>query len=360
MSNGIDSLLSGWDGCGVVVRHDPPSGGWIFIALHDDTLGVPVGGTRMKVYPSPADGLRDAQRLAEGMTHKWAALDFPFGGGKAVLALARPLAQDERLAMLRRYGRLLVTLRGAFQTGPDLGVTPQDLLEVAAEAPDCVHGVDAARGIAIDPGPFTARGVFASVKAAVGHAFGSPELAGRTVLVQGLGSVGRPLVRQLAAAGARLLLSDVDGERAAARAAELSAAVVAPEAVVAEPCDVYAPCATGAVLNQRTIPRLACRAVAGSANNQLEEAADADRLHRRGILYAPDFIANAGGAISLALLGRGASEEETFARAEAIGDTLREIFAEAERRGESPQAGAERRAQEVLARGRAGRLPAAG
>lgn len=347
----LESQIAGWDGLAVVARHDRETGAWIFIALHDASLGPPTGGTRLRTYATPAAGLADAQRLAAGMTAKWAAIDFPFGGGKAVLAVPGPLAGAERRGLLRRYARLIDALGGGFSTGPDLGTTAEDMLEIGAVTAH-VHGIDRRTGSARDPGPFTARGVLAAIRAGLGHASGSPDLAGRTVLVEGVGSVGAPLARSLAASGARLLVSDLDGGRAAALAAELGAAVVAGEEVCGTPCDVYAPCAVGGVLNRETIPRLACRVVAGSANNQLEEEEDARRLHARGILYAPDYVANAGGALVFALLASDCPPEQFDVRLDGIGTALGEIFREAQERGETPLAAAARRVESALARAR--------
>lgn len=343
--NDIESLLRDWDGLATVVRYDHLTGAWIFIALHDDTLGRPMGGTRMKQYPTPADGLRDAQRLAEGMTHKWAAAGLEMGGGKAVLALTRPLAGPERQGLLRRHGRLIASLHGSFATGPDLGTTAEDM-GVIAEETRHVHGVT--RDGVIDPGPYTARGVFASQRATFRRLFGSPEPAGRTVLVQGTGGVGGPLARRLAAAGAEVILSDVDEARAAALAAEIGGTTVPPSAALETPCDVFAPCAVGAILNPDSIPRLACRAVCGSANNQLNRPEDADLLHDRGILYAPDYVANSGGAIAFHLMGRKAGEEEIARRLEGLEQVLDEIFAEAERERRSPLWAARRRVERML------------
>ncbi len=333
---------------GVVIRHDAATGTWIFIALHDDRLGSPVGGTRMKSYASPVDGLRDAMRLAEGMTHKWAALGFDSGGGKAVLAIPGPLRSSDRRGLLRRYGRLVETLGGAFSTGRDLGTTDEDML-VLAEVTGHVHGVNREAGTAKDPGPFTAAGVLAALRATLGFAYGTDRLDGRTVLVQGIGGVGDPLARKLAAAGARLLLCDLDTARVERLAAELQGEVVAADAVFDTPCDVFAPCALGAVLDARSVPLLRCRAVVGSANNQLAEDADADRLHARGILYAPDFIANGGGALAFGLMHRGVTDEGLIAaRLEGIGDSVREVFEEAAGRDESPLHAAHRRVERVL------------
>ncbi len=346
----IDTLLREWEGFATVVRYDRPAGAWIFIALHDDTLGPAMGGTRIKVYDRPADGLRDAQRLAEGMTHKWAAAGLPMGGGKAVLAVPAIPQGKEREALFLRYGRLIASLRGTFGTGPDLGSTPGDMAVIARET-RFVHGIQDDGG-AIDPGPYTARGVDQAVRAVARRLFGGDGLPGRTVLISGLGSVGAPLARRLHAAGASLLLSDVDGARAEKLAAELGGTVVAPAEVAGTPCDVYAPCAVGGVLDAETIPRLACRAVAGSANNQLGEPADAEALHARGILYAPDYVANSGGAIAFHLMARKAPEAEILGRVDGIGGVLDEIFEEAAREERSPLWAARRRVERMLGAGR--------
>ncbi len=337
MALSIKSLIESWEGVGVVMRYDQPTGTWIFIALHDDTLGMPSGGTRMKTYPSPAAALRDAMRLAEGMTHKWAAVDIPFGGGKAVLATAGLLSPGDRQGLLRRYGRLLASLNGSFGTGVDLGTTPEDMLVIGTET-KYVHGVDPTAGTSIDPGPFTAAGVFAGIKAAVKHVFGSDTLAGRVIHVQGVGDVGQPLARQLKVAGARLILSDIDTSRAQTLAEELGTTeTFEPHTAYEAACDVYAPCAVGGTLNSETIPELKCRIVAGSANNQLEAPEHAMQLHDRGILYAPDYIVNAGGAVALAMIGQGETDEaRIMARVGQIGRSLSEILVEAASRNESP------------------------
>jgi leucine dehydrogenase len=356
----LQELMERWSGLAVVSRFDPPTGSWMFIALHDDTLGRPTGGTRMRSYPNPTAGLLDAMRLAEGMTHKWAAAGVPFGGAKAVLAIPPSLDAEARRALLRRYGALVESLHGSFATGEDLGTTPEDMTEIATVTRWVLggHGGD---GVLADPGPFTAHGVLAALRATAERAFGTAGLAQRRVLVQGVGDVGDPLARELAAAGAHLLLSDVDAVRAAALADELRAAgtpvdLVPADAVYDARCDVFAPCAIGAVLNANTIPRLTCRAVAGSANNQLSNSADADLLHRCGILYAPDYVANAGGAIAFAHLAenRDAARDDLMRRVEVIGGVTAEILAEAAERDESPLHAAHRRVERVLAAKRSG------
>ena len=351
VASGLLDLVEAWDGIGVVVRHDRATGAWIFVALHDDRLGPPTGGCRLKVYARPEDGLHDAMRLAEGMTWKWAAMDFPFGGGKSVLALSRPLADEERRGLLIRFGGLLNSLGGAYGTGEDLGTTPDDMKLVASVSPHVIGLHGRAEG-PMDPGPFTALGVFEGIRAAVRHRDGTDDLGGRRVLVQGVGHVGLPLARMLRDAGADLLLTDVDAERVAAVADELGAEAVAHEQADRTKCHVYAPCAVGGTLNAESVQRLRCLVVAGAANNQLEADADAERLRERGILYAPDYVINGGGAMAFTLIYQGEERpEELERRVRSIGDRLGAIFAEADENAESPVAAARRQALRVLERG---------
>jgi leucine dehydrogenase len=350
----MKSLIQQWSGESVVATYDGTTGSWIFIAIHDTTLGPAMGGCRVRQYASPEDGLRDAMRLAEGMTYKWAAIGFDLGGGKSVLAVSGPLGPDERDHLLRRFGRLVASLRGGYACGPDLGTTPEDMAVIGQET-EFVHGYDRATGAALDPGPYTALGVFVGMRAALGHTFDSTQFAGRTVLVQGVGDVGLPLARLLAAEGATVVLSDADTERATTLARELDAQSVPADEVYTTPCDVYAPCAVGATLNTTTVPLLPCRIVAGSANNQLAETEDADRLHARGILYTPDYVINAGGATALPLLGQGHADDQVRERIRGFEYTLTEIFEEAASTGESPYYAAQRRVDRVLQARRQGR-----
>jgi leucine dehydrogenase len=344
-------LIEGWGGEAVVTRFDRDSGTWFLIALHDSTLGMPVGGCRMRVYPSPDDALLDAMRLAEGMTYKWASNDVPFGGAKAVLAVPEPLNGADREGVLRRFGRLLHSLNGSYAAGVDLGTTPADM-QILAEESRHVLGI-LPSGEAIDPGPYTALGVFAGIKVVLSRLFGSDDPGGRSVLIQGLGDVGLPLARMLHEAAAELMVCDVDAAKVSAVAEELSARVVAAEDMVRTACDVFAPCATGAVLNPETVPQLECGAVAGSANNQLGSAADADALHGRGVLYAPDYVVNAGGAIAFGLMYRGLDEPAVIrTRILRIAESLDEIFRQADESGESPERAARRKAEHALASSR--------
>ena len=351
MKDDILPLIAAWDGEGIVVRHDAPTGTWIFIALHSSLLGPPTGGTRMKVYPGLRDALRDAMRLAEGMTHKWAGLNTEFGGGKAVLALSRPLDPQARKGLMLRYGRLLQSLEGAFRTGADLGTGPDDMSHVA-ETTKYVLGVDPVTKSATDPGPFTARGVLAGIRSAVLHRFGQETLEGIKVLVQGLGGVGTPLASLLAAQGAELLLCDADPTRAERLSEHLGQGQVVPaDRVYIEKCDVFSPCAIGGVLNENTISTLECQIVAGSANNQLLEEDDADRLNKWGVLYVPDYIVNAGGAMAFSLMTQGISEtEELYRRVDHIGEAVAGILEEASASQTTPLSTARRRVDRLLSR----------
>jgi len=331
----FESLLAGWEGEHAVVRRDAESGAWMFVCVHSTALGPAGGGTRMRVYPAPADGLADAMRLSAAMTWKMAGAGMPRGGGKAVLAVPELPTGEPRRRLLRRYGELVASLGGSYRTAGDMNISPEDL-DVVAETCPWVYGTTGRGG---NSGRGTARGGLHAIRAAVEHVFGSPELSGRSVLVQGAGAVGAVLARELMDAGARVLVSDVDESRAAAAGCE----TVSPEAVPETEVDVYSPCAVGGTLNADSISRLACRAVAGCANNQLAEPEDAERLQERGILYAPDYIVNAGGIIQLiGLEDEGWDEAELETRLARIGDTLRTLFAEAGTEGITPAEAADR------------------
>ena len=344
----FEELLERWDGEQAVIRRDAESGAWIFICLHSTRLGPAAGGTRMKVYDTPADGLQDAMRLSAGMTSKLAVADLGLGGGKAVLAVPQIPQGEDRRRLLHRYGDMVASLGGSFITSSDVN-TGVDDMDVIAERTEHVFGRSEAAGGAGDPGPFTARGVFHGIKATLAHAFGSDELVGRTVLVQGAGSVGGSLAQLLGEGGATVIVADVDADRAQAVAAAAGGATVEPEAALELECDVYAPCALGATLSAATVPRLRCRIVAGSANNQLAQPEAAKLLHDAGIVYAPDFVINAGGAIGINYLevnDRGhADVEEALVR---IGDTLKEIYDRADREGLTTAAAADAVAESRL------------
>jgi leucine dehydrogenase len=338
----FEELLRGWDGEEAVIRYDAPSGAWMFVCVHSTVRGPAGGGTRMRVYPTPAEGLADAMRLSRAMTMKLAVADAPFGGGKAVLAVPALPQGPERRELLLRYGELVDSLAGTFRTAADMNTSPADL-DVIAERCAYVYGRSEQSGGAGDSGRGTARGVFHGIRACLRHADGSDDLHGCTVLVQGLGSVGARLAAHLAEAGADVLVSDVDAARAEEAARRLDAHVVPPDDVVVTPCDVLAPCAVGGILNADTVQLLRCRIVAGAANNQLDTAEDAERLHAQGILYAPDYVINAGGVLQLlGLEDLGLDEEALERNLAGIGQTLLEIFVLAGAEGISTERAAER------------------
>jgi leucine dehydrogenase len=260
MGDGIEERIRAWEGKGVVCRYDRKTDSWIFICLHRDTLGPFTGGTRLTSYPSLDAALEDGMRLAGGMTRKWAALGMEYGGGKAVLAVPGPLESEARSGLLRRYGRLVESLGGRFRTGEDLGTTPEDMCLLAEET-RYVHGFDRETGEKVDPSPYTARGVWAGIAGGCAELFGSDDLTGRAVLVEGLGHVGWRLAELLRESGARLLVADIDAGLSERAVEELGATAVQPADVAATPCDVYAPCAVGATVNRLMLPITSSTAV---------------------------------------------------------------------------------------------------
>ncbi|HWN21601.1 MAG TPA: Glu/Leu/Phe/Val dehydrogenase dimerization domain-containing protein [Gaiellaceae bacterium] len=344
----FEELLRRWDGEHVVVRHDSKSGVWMIVGVHSTRLGPAMGGTRLKTYASPAEALEDALRLAAGMTRKLAVVGLPCGGGKAVLAVPELPEGNDRRRLFERYAELVDSLGGTFVTGPDVNTGEADMDVIGDRTPH-VFCRSVANGGSGDPSVHTALGVFHGIRASLAHALSSDDPAGRTVLVQGAGSVGAKLALLLAEAGANVLVADVDEERARAT----GAAIVPADAALETECDVYAPCALGATLSAETIPRLRCRIVAGGANNQLATPEDAERLRAAGILYAPDYVINSGGAlhgIGLERLGWDADRLER--EVAGIGATLTSIYADADAEGSSTDAAAERLAAARLARRR--------
>ena len=343
----FEELLKGWDGEEVVARFDEPSGAWMLIGVHSTVLGPAMGGTRLKPYAVPEEALDDVLRLSSAMTLKQAAADLPYGGGKAVIAVQEVPGRgtDRRRELLLRYAALVDSLRGTYMTAADMNTGEADM-DTIGERTSHVLGRPRTSGGAGDPGAATATGVFHGLRASVEHALGSEDLAGRTVLVQGVGSVGERLAELLAEAGAALHHPDVDEGGGKAAGPRVGGRVVAADEVFGTACDVFAPCATGRVLTAETIPHLRCRVVAGAANNQLATPEDGERLREAGILYAPDFVINAGGVIHLAGHETLGWDEATMAkRLEGIGDTLHDVFEAAERDGIPTAEAAERMAR---------------
>lgn len=339
----VDGLLRGWDGESVSVHRDRKSATDMLICVHSTRLGPSAGGTRMKHYTSFEAALEDGMRLAEAMTLKFASVSFPRGGGKAVIALpaeAQPRG-GERRRVLHEFGAFVRSLGGLFSCAPDMNTSAEDMDVIAEVCPYVFCKTEAAGGSG-DTAPDTAVGVFHGIRAACRYAFGSDDLSVRTILVQGAGGVGGRLIDLLEEVDATVIATDIDRSKLD-RLSHRGIKVVEPDAAFATACDVLAPCATGAVINARTVPRLACRVIAGAANNQLERPDDAELLRQRGIAYAPDFVINAGG-----VLHGGGLEEQHWTRDEldrrlaGIGDAVYEIFERAERDGITTDAAARR------------------
>ncbi|MBN9737053.1 MULTISPECIES: Glu/Leu/Phe/Val dehydrogenase family protein [unclassified Pseudonocardia] len=336
--------LPEWDGELTSVRHDPETGAWFVIGVHSTRLGPASGGTRAMVYADVDAAVADARRLAGAMTLKMAAAGLPMGGGKSVIALPAPRASLGDAAwrrILELHAANLNLLGGNYTTGPDVGTGSADMDTLRALTPHA-FGRSVAAGGPGSSAPTTALGVFAAVTAAVDEA-GLDGLDGLRVLVQGLGAVGADVARLAADAGAKLIVTDVDPDRCAAAADAFGAEVIGTADVLTRECDVLVPCATGGLLSTATAATVPCAVVAGAANNLLADDGAAEVLRRRGITYAPDFVANAGGAIHLVgreVLGWGA--ERVAERTRAIGDTLAAVFADARELGVTTVAAAER------------------
>jgi leucine dehydrogenase len=330
----------------VLLCSNPEAGLQAVIAIHNTVLGPGLGGTRMWPYPSFDEAIVDALRLSRGMTYKAAAAGINLGGAKAVI-VGDP-KRDKSESLFRAFGRFVDTLGGHYITAEDVGTDTSDMEWIAAETP-WVTGVPPELGGGGDPSPVTALGVLQGIRASAQALWGSPALEGRHVAVQGLGSVGAYLAGYLRDEGARITGCDIDAE-AVAEARELGVEIVAPNEIYDVECDVFAPCALGAVINDDTLPRLKAKAVAGGANNQL---ADPDRhgveIERRGILYAPDFVINAGGLINVFQEFIGYDQDRALRRARGIFDTVQRVFAIARREKVPTAQAADRLAEERIA-----------
>jgi leucine dehydrogenase len=323
------------------------------VAVHSTVRGPSLGGCRMWRYGDTRAAMRDALRLSRAMTLKSAVADLPLGGGKGVIVLppARDaLTPERRRAVLLDFGETVARLDGRYITAEDVGTSDSDM-PVIAEETDHVAGLAVERGGSGDPSPWTALGVETAIRVTCERVWGTPDLAGRSVAVIGLGHVGGTLARALAAGGATLVLADVDPGKAAL-AEELGARWCEPDAALRTAVDVVSPCALGAVLDHVTVPALRCRAIAGAANNQLASDELAEDLQARGILWAPDFVANAGGILNIGveLEPDGYSAARASERVAAIGDTLRRLFDMAGESGTTPLAAAQELARERLTR----------
>jgi leucine dehydrogenase len=315
------------------------------IAIDDTTLGPGLGGVRWRPYPSEAAGVVEAQRLAAAMTLKNAVAQLPYGGAKSVILQQGPV--KDREAFMRRFGEFVARLGGAYLPGVDMGTATTDLALMGQAGADVSCAEE-------DPSPYTALGVAAAIRAAVEHHDRRTGIEGVRVLIQGAGHVGATLAHDLAADGAEIVLADIDAGRAEAVAAEVGGTTVAPGDVLSTPCDVFAPCAVARVASPQTVDGFACRIIAGAANDTLSERSVAEALHERGILYVPDFVANAGGVIHIHALRVGWDAGRLQEAIDAIGERVGELLTRADATGEIPLAAAEQHAQEILAAAGAG------
>ncbi len=325
---------------------DPDTGLRSIVAIHSTVLGPALGGTRFYPYASEHDALVDVLRLSKGMTYKAACAGLSLGGGKAVI-IGDP-ARDATDDLFRAYGRFVDGLAGRYITAEDVGTTVENM-EVVATQTDHVRGLSVEHGGSGDPSPATARGVLAAQRAVATLLWGSDDLAGKRVAIKGVGKVGMSLARKLAGLGAELIVADVNPAATEIASVELGAKVVDVDEIHHVECEIFAPCALGGDLNARSIPELRCTAVVGSANNQLATEEDGDRLRAAGILYAPDFVVNAGGIINIAAEHGGYTTEKAAAMIDRIFDNLTEILTTADRLDIGTHTAAEHVAEERIA-----------
>lgn len=323
----------------VIFGHDRESGLKAIIAVHNTRLGPALGGCRMWPYAYEHEAVQDALRLSRGMTYKSAISGLDLGGGKSVIIGNGRTDKTEEL--LRAMGRLVDSLGGRYLMAEDVGTSVADM-DIVARTTAHVRGLSKGSG---NPSPATAYGVFRGIQAACGVVYGSDDLNGKRVAVQGLGNVGHRLCRYLAEAGADLVVADIYADMVTRAVEDFRAAAVKPEDIYTVEADIFAPCALGAVLNDRTIPQIAAPIIAGSANNQLAEDRHGRELMERGKIYVPDYVINAGGVIDIALENDPGGETAIMKRVAGIGDTVREVLERASRDGEPTSTVADRMAE---------------
>lgn len=326
---------------------DKESGLKAIIAIHDTTLGPALGGARMWPYETEEAAIEDALRLARGMTYKNAAAGLNLGGGKTVI-IGDP-KKDKNEAKFRALGRFIQGLNGRYITAEDVGTTVEDM-DIIYEETDFVTGVSPAFGSSGNPSPATAYGVYRGMKAAVKEYFGDESLEGRTVAVQGVGNVAFHLCRYLHEEGANIIVTDINKQAVNNAVEAFGAKAVDPNDIYEVDCDVFSPCALGAILNDDTIPKLKAKVIAGSANNQLKEPKHGDLLHEMGIVYAPDYVINAGGVINVADELYGYNRERAMKKIEQIYSNIERVFEISKRDKIPTYVAADRMAEERIRR----------
>ena len=326
----------------LVICNDSSAGYRGIIAVHSTTLGPALGGTRFWQYGSDEEAIVDALRLARGMTYKNAVAGLNLGGGKSVIIGDNKTADREMI--FRAHGRFVESLGGRYITAEDVGTSTADMDFVHMETKN-VSGLVGRSG---DPSPVTAHGVFRAIQASAKERWGSDDLSTRTVSVQGAGHVGYYLAKELHEAGASLVITDIDAERVKQVVAEFGARSVAPDEIYTVQADIFAPCALGGIINDKTIPKLHCEIVAGAANNVLLEERHGVALEEKGILYAPDYVANAGGVINVYSELAGWSSARAFRKADEIYDTILKVFAIAKKDNVPTYVAADRLAEQRI------------
>ncbi|RDI41210.1 branched-chain amino acid dehydrogenase [Falsibacillus pallidus] len=329
----------------LVFCQDEQSGLKAIIAIHDTTLGPALGGTRMWTYESEEAAIEDALRLAKGMTYKNAAAGLNLGGGKTVI-IGDP-RKDKNEAMFRAFGRFIQGLNGRYITAEDVGTTVADM-DLIHEETNFVTGISPAFGSSGNPSPVTAFGVYRGMKAAAKEAFGTDSLEGKTIAVQGVGNVAFNLCRHLHEEGANLIVTDINKEAVQRAVEEFGAKAVDPNEIYSVDCDIFAPCALGAVINDDTIPVIKAKVIAGAANNQLKETRHGDTIHEMGIVYTPDYVINAGGVINVADELYGYNAERAMKRVEQIYNNVEKVFEIAKRDNIPSYVAADRMAEERI------------
>ncbi|GIO26535.1 Leu/Phe/Val dehydrogenase [Ornithinibacillus bavariensis] len=334
----------------VVFCNDPTTGLQAIIAIHNTTLGPALGGTRMYPYASLEDALNDVLRLSEGMTYKCAAADIDFGGGKGVI-IGDPKT-DKSPALFRAYGQFVDSLNGRFFTGTDMGTTMDDFVQASKET-NFINGIPEEFGGGGDSSIPTAQGVIYALQATNQYLFGDKDLASKTYAIQGLGKVGFKVAEHLLQVGANLIVTDISDETLTAiqdmaNSSKGNVTVVDSEAIYAVAADIFIPCAMGGILNDETIAKLQAKAIVGSANNQLKSDQHAKLLHEKGILYAPDYIVNAGGLIQVADELYGPNKARVLLKTKAIYNSILEIYKQSELDAITTLEAANRKCQQQL------------
>lgn len=329
----------------IVFCHDKNVGLKAIIAIHNTSLGPALGGTRMWNYKSEEEALIDVLRLSKGMTYKASAAGLNLGGGKAVI-IGDPKTQKSE-GLFRAFGQYVNSLNGKYITAEDVGTSVNDMEHVYMET-QWVTGIPKDFGGSGDPSPYTAHGVLMGIKAAAHEKFGTDSLKGMRVAVQGLGNVGSNLVKYLTEEGAKVIVSDIDQTRVKYHHDVYKVDVVSPDQILGIECDIQAPCALGAIVNDKTIGEFKCKVIAGGANNQLAEARHGDQLRELGILYAPDYVVNAGGLMNVFVELEGYSPERAFEKTRKVYDNVKKVIEIAKRDNIGTHTAADRVAEERI------------